>query len=106
MPCTPQHRGNLERGVGYVKANALKERVFGRLRELKEHLRHLEAMVADKRIHSTTRQQVAEFAFRSVSAARARGIVAGRAREPRRFVQANSSSRSSEKERHPRCGVG
>jgi hypothetical protein len=29
------------------------------LRELNEHLRHWEATVADKRIHGTTRQQVA-----------------------------------------------
>jgi hypothetical protein len=62
LPCrpyTPQHKGKVERGVGYVKANALKGRVFGSLRELNEHLRHWEATVADKRIHGTTRQQVA-----------------------------------------------
>ena len=62
LPCrpyTPQHKGKVERGVGYVKANALKGRVFGSLRELNEHLRHWEAAVADKRIHGTTRQQVA-----------------------------------------------
>ena len=62
LPCrpyTPQHKGKVERGVGYVKENALKGRSFKGLRELNEHLRHWEATVADKRIHGTTRQQVA-----------------------------------------------
>jgi hypothetical protein len=62
LPCrpyTPQHKGKVERGVGYVKANALKGRVFGSLRELNEHLSHWAATVTDKRIHGTTRQQVA-----------------------------------------------
>ena len=62
LPCrpyTPQHKGKVERGVGYVKDNALKGRSFRGLRELNEHLRHWEATVADKRIHGTTRQQVA-----------------------------------------------
>ncbi len=61
LPCrpyTPQHKGKVERGVGYVKENALKGRVFRSLRELNEHLRHWESTVADKRIHGTTRQQV------------------------------------------------
>ena len=62
LPCrpyTPQHKGKVERGVAYVKENALKGRAFRSLRELNEHLRHWEATVADKRIHGTTRQQVA-----------------------------------------------
>jgi hypothetical protein len=62
LPCrpyTPQHKGKVERGVGYVKENALKGRVFKGLRELNTHLLHWEATVADKRIHGTTRQQVA-----------------------------------------------
>jgi transposase len=61
LPCrpyTPQHKGKVERGVGYVKENALKGRVFKSLREQNQHLLHWEAAVADKRIHGTTRQQV------------------------------------------------
>ena len=62
LPCrpyTPQHKGKVERGVGYVKKNALKGRVFTSLQALNAHLRHWEATVADTRIHGTTRQQVA-----------------------------------------------
>ena len=62
LPCrpyTPQHKSKVERGVGYVKKNALKGRVFTSLQALNAHLRHWEATVADTRIHGTTRQQVA-----------------------------------------------
>ena len=62
MPCrayTPQHKGKVERGVGYAKNNALKGRQFASLAEQNAHLRHWEEHVADKRVHGTTRRQVA-----------------------------------------------
>jgi transposase len=62
MPCrpyTPQHKGKVERGVGYVKNNALKGRRFATLGEENAHLLHWEEQVADKRVHGTTRRQVA-----------------------------------------------
>ena len=62
MPCrayTPEHKGKVERGVAYVKGNALKGRVFDSLAGQNAHLSHWEEQVADKRIHGTTRRQVA-----------------------------------------------
>ncbi len=62
MPCrayTPQHKGKVERGVAYTKNNALKGRKFASLGEQNAHLLHWEEQVADKRIHGTTRRQVA-----------------------------------------------
>lgn len=62
MPCrphTPRHKGKVERAVGYVKENALKGRRFASLAQENEHLACWEAQVADRRIHGTTRQQVA-----------------------------------------------
>ena len=62
MPCRPhrpQHKGKVERGVAYVKGNALKGRRFKSLAEQNACLAHWEAHVADKRIHGTTCQQVA-----------------------------------------------
>ena len=62
MPCrpyTPEHKGKVERGVAYVKSNALKGRVFESLAAQNAHLLHWEEQVADKRIHGTTRRQVA-----------------------------------------------
>jgi transposase len=62
MPCrshTPQHKGKVERGVGYAKSNALKGRRFASLGEQNAHLLHWEEQVADKRVHGTTRRQVA-----------------------------------------------
>ena len=62
MPCRPykpQHKGKIERGVGYVKANALKGRRFKSLAEQNLHLQRWEATVADLRIHGTTCKQVA-----------------------------------------------
>jgi len=57
-PRTPEHKGKVERGVGYVKSNALKGRVFGSLAEENQFLLSWEANVADQRIHGTTRQHV------------------------------------------------
>jgi hypothetical protein len=62
MPCrsyTPEHKGKVERGVGYAKNNALKGRQFASLGEQNAHLLHWEEQVADKRVHGTTRRQVA-----------------------------------------------
>ncbi len=62
MPCrahTPQHKGKVERGVGYAKNNALKGLRFASLGEQNAHLRHWEEHVADQRVHGTTRRQVA-----------------------------------------------
>jgi transposase len=57
-PRTPRHKGKIERGVGYVKSNALKGRTFTSLEEQNRHLADWEASVADTRIHGTTRQHV------------------------------------------------
>ena len=57
-PWTPQHKGKVERGVGYVRNNALKGRRFKTLAEENLHLQRWESGVADKRIHGTTCKQV------------------------------------------------
>jgi transposase len=57
-PATPWHKGKIERGVGYVRDNALKGRRFKSLAEENALLFRWEANVADKRIHGTTCQQV------------------------------------------------
>ena len=57
-PRHPEHKGKVERGVGYVKSNALKGRVFNSLAEENAYLRWWEEHVADQRIHGTTRQHV------------------------------------------------
>ena len=57
-PGIPRHKGKIERGVGYVKSNALKGRVFASLAEQNMFLAEWERDVADKRIHGTTREQV------------------------------------------------
>jgi transposase len=59
-PRTPRHKGKIEHGVGYVKKNALKGRIFASLAEQNLHLRDWEQTVADTRIHGTTRRQVAK----------------------------------------------
>ena len=57
-PATPRHKGKIEKGVGYVKGNALKGHTFTSLEEQNRHLLNWETTVADTRIHGTTRQQV------------------------------------------------
>jgi transposase len=57
-PGTPRHKGKVERGIGYVKDNALKGRLFESLAEQNAYLARWESRVADHRIHGTTRQQV------------------------------------------------
>ena len=61
MPCrpaTPQHKGKIERGVAYVRQNALKGRRFASISQENLFLRQWEENVADRRIHGTTRKQV------------------------------------------------
>jgi transposase len=57
-PYTPRHKGKIERGIGYVKGNALKGRTFSSLQEENQHLLTWETYIADTRIHGTTRKQV------------------------------------------------
>jgi transposase len=58
-PYMPRHKGKIERGVGYVKGNALAGRTFRSVEEQNQFLWNWEATVADTRIHGTTREQVA-----------------------------------------------
>lgn len=61
LPCrprTPQHKGKVERGVAYVKSNALKGLHFKSLAAQNAHLIQWEKTVADTRLHGTTRRQV------------------------------------------------
>ena len=61
LPCRPgrpEHKGKVERGIAYVRSNALKARRFKSLSEENRFLSHWESQVADKRIHGTTRKQV------------------------------------------------
>ena len=57
-PRTPEHKGKVERGVGYVKESAVKGKAFDSLFEVNAHLRHWEKTKADRRIHGTTKRQV------------------------------------------------
>lgn len=58
-PRRPQDKGKIEAGVKYVKNNALKARRFASLAEQNRFLADWERGVADRRIHGTTRKQVA-----------------------------------------------
>ena len=57
---TPRHKGKIERGIGYVKDNALRGHTFTSLAQQNQHLLQWESGVADKRIHGTTRKQVSK----------------------------------------------
>jgi transposase len=60
--CRPRRartKGKIERGVGYVKHNALAGRSFASFEELQRHLTRWVVEVADQRIHGTTREQPA-----------------------------------------------
>ena len=59
-PYTPRHKGKIERGIDYVKGNALKGRTFASLADQNQHLLNWETQVADTRIHGTTKRQVKE----------------------------------------------
>lgn len=60
-PCiayAPEHKGTVEKDVGYTKSNALKGRRFDSLEEGNSFLRHWNKRWARTRIHGTTRKQV------------------------------------------------
>ena len=57
-PYTPRHKGKIERGIDYVKSNALKGNTFTSLGQENDHLLNWEIRMADTRIHGTTRRQV------------------------------------------------
>jgi transposase len=59
-PRTPRHKGKIERGIGYVKNNALKGITFESLVAQNELLDRWESTVADTRIHGTTKKQVGQ----------------------------------------------
>ena len=63
-PRTPRHNGKAESGIGYVKGNGLKGRVFEGLQALNTHLSQWEKHIADTRVHGTTKKQV-RFLFES-----------------------------------------
>jgi transposase len=58
-PATPQHKGKVERGVAYLRDNALRGRRFKSPGQENAFLARWEENVADKRIHGTTCKQVA-----------------------------------------------
>ena len=60
VPRTPEHKGKVESNIRYVRDNALAGHAFGSLAALNEHLFQWEESVADRRIHGTTKRQVAE----------------------------------------------
>jgi transposase len=58
--CRPRRartKGKIERGVGYVKHNALAGRPFATFEALQKHLAKWTVTVADQRIHGTTNEQ-------------------------------------------------
>jgi transposase len=58
--CRPRRartKGKIERGVGYVKHNALAGRAFVAFEALQKHLARWIVAVADRRIHGTTNEQ-------------------------------------------------
>ena len=58
--CRPRRartKGKIERGVGYVKHNALAGRSFASFEALQRHLAQWMVTVADERIHGTTRER-------------------------------------------------
>jgi transposase len=60
--CRPRRartKGKIERGVGYVKHNALAGRSFDSFADLERHLATWQVKVADQRIHGTTRERPA-----------------------------------------------
>lgn len=59
-PRTPQHKGKVERGVGYVKGNALAGRTFRDRTEANEHVQRWVIEVAGQRDHGTTHEKPLE----------------------------------------------
>ena len=63
VACRPRRartKGKIERGVGYVKHNALAGRSFASFEALQDHLARWMAEVADQRVHGTTRERPAD----------------------------------------------
>jgi len=63
LPCrprTPEHKGKVENSIAYVRGNALAGRSFASVNDLNQTLFQWEGNVADRRIHGTTKRQVAE----------------------------------------------
>lgn len=63
LPCrprTPEHKGKVENNIAYVRKNALAGRSFASVADINQTLFQWEANVADRRIHGTTKRQVAE----------------------------------------------
>lgn len=60
VPRTPEHKGKVESNIRYVRDNALAGYDFTSLAGLNQHLFQWEENVADRRIHGTTKRQVAE----------------------------------------------
>jgi transposase len=58
-PLRARTKGKIERGVGYVKHNAVAGRSFPSFAELQRHLATWMVVVADQRIHGTTKEQPA-----------------------------------------------
>ena len=58
LQCSLFAKGKVERGIAYLRSNALKGRRFKSLSEQNCFLSQWETHVADKRIHGTTRKQV------------------------------------------------
>jgi transposase len=61
--CRPRRartKGKIERGVGYVKHNALAGRSFTGFENLQRHLSRWMVEVADQRIHGTTKERPAD----------------------------------------------
>jgi len=92
-PYTPRHKGKIERGVGYVKGNALKGRKFTSLADQNRHLLDWETNVADTRIHGTTRKQVGKV-FRDVERAALLPL------PPMRFPMFHEAQRSVHRDGH------
>src|SRR5690348_17349930 len=59
-PYMPRHKGKVESGVKYVKNNGLKGRTFTDVEDENRFLLDWEENVADRRIHGTTKRQVAK----------------------------------------------
>ena len=62
VACRPRRartKGKIERGVGYVKHNALAGRSFASFEELQCHLAKWMVAVADQRVHGTTHERPA-----------------------------------------------
>lgn len=59
-PYRARTKGKIERGVGYVKHNALAGRSFASFAALQAHLARWMVAVADRRIHGTTRRRPAD----------------------------------------------